>query len=292
MKLRGDKAPIIGSLTVILLALLNLGLGDSAADRVGEGNRLYREGKYDQALKSYSQAQLEKPESAPIFFNIGDVHYRKEEMEKAGSLFQKALESTDPGVSARAAYNLGNTLYRKGDLEGALKAYKDSIRLDSSDLDAKYNYELARKKLKEQQQQKQQQQDQKQQQKDQQQEKQEKEEKEDEQQDNKKEEEKKKEDGEKKESDKKDESKEREKQEKEKKKNEERKEDRQSQQPQPQPSPKEDEQGGTAAAGQEEKMDPEDMERLLNAIRAEEEQQREMMLKERQGKTPEVLKDW
>ncbi len=287
MKYHSENTRIIGWLTVIILALVNLGFGDTAADRVKEGNRLYRKGEYDQALKSYGRAQLEKPESAPIFFNIGDVHYRKEELDKAGSLFQKSLEAGDTEMSSRAAYNLGNTLYRKGDLEGALKAYKESIRLDPSDFDAKYNYELARKQLKEQQQK--QQQEQKQQQKDR---EQGKEEKEDKQQKNKEEEKEEKKNQEKKESDQRDEKKEQEKPEKENKKSEEQKEKEQSKQSKPQPSPKGEEEESAGAAGQEEKMDPEDVKRLLNAIRAEEEQQREMMLRERQGKPPEVLKDW
>ena len=44
-------------------------------------------------------------------------------------------------------YNLGNTLHRQGKLEQSLMAYRKAIQLDSSDVDAKYNYELTQRML-------------------------------------------------------------------------------------------------------------------------------------------------
>lgn len=139
-------------LLIAALALVNLGLGNPGVSLVKEGNRLFGEGKYDQALAKYTEAQLELPESPEIYYNIGGAQYEKSDYEKAGALFKKIAESKDRALAARAGYNLGNTLFRAGDYQAAAAAYKATLKLNPEDADAKYNYELALLKLKEQQQ--------------------------------------------------------------------------------------------------------------------------------------------
>ena len=122
-------------------------------EKVLEGNRNFSEGDYDKALELYREALEESPESSTIRFNLGDAHFKKEDMEDAADSFSQALQSEDPEIESRAQYNLGNSLYRQGKLQESLSAYREALKLAPGDRDAKHNLEFVLKQLQEQQQQ-------------------------------------------------------------------------------------------------------------------------------------------
>ena len=128
-------------------------------EKVLEGNRNYSEGDYDKALELYREALEENPDSPAIRFNLGDAHFKKEELEDAADSFSQALQSEDPEIKSRARYNLGNSLYRQGKLQESLSAYREALKLAPGDRDAKHNLEFVLKQLQQQQQQNQDQQD-------------------------------------------------------------------------------------------------------------------------------------
>jgi len=121
----------------------------SVAAKASKGNREYHRDNFEQALKHYRDAQLEDPESHPLHFNIGNALYKQQNWEQAMAEYRMTLASQDSALAERASYNMGNTLYRQGNLPEAIEAYKKALRIDSEDLDAKYNLELALKKLQE-----------------------------------------------------------------------------------------------------------------------------------------------
>lgn len=122
---------------------------------VQEGNRLYREGRYDEAHERYLEALRAAPDSPVIRFNDANALYQSDEFARAVDAYRGAIESADPVLEAQAWYNLGNALYRQQQVEGALEAYKEALRRNPGDTDAKHNLEVA---LEQQQQQQQQQQ--------------------------------------------------------------------------------------------------------------------------------------
>ena len=123
-----------------------------------EGNRLYEEGRFAEAHEKYLEALLEAPDSPIIRFNDGNALYRGEDYESALESFRAAVESGDPELAAAAWYNLGNTLYRQGALPESLEAFKQALRADPADADAKHNLERVLEQMQEQQQQQEQQQ--------------------------------------------------------------------------------------------------------------------------------------
>ncbi len=135
-------------LCLTLLLDVEVGWG-SLWGRNKKGNAFYEKGQYDEALKLYRDAQLESPESPPIHYNIGNVLYQKKKFPEASEEYQKALSSDQPLLQEQAFYNLGNTAYRVGKLQEAIDFYKKALQLKSDDMDAKYNLEFVRKKLKE-----------------------------------------------------------------------------------------------------------------------------------------------
>lgn len=124
---------------------------------VGEGNRLYAEGRFDEAYEKYLEALRDNPDSPVIRFNEGNALYQTQEFQRALEAYRAAIESGDQELVSKAWYNLGNALYRQQQLEQALEAYKQSLRLDPNDEDAKHNLERVLQQMQQQQQQQQQQ---------------------------------------------------------------------------------------------------------------------------------------
>ena len=134
----------------------------STARIVEEGNKLYKVQKYQDALKRYDQALSRKTDSAIVNFDAGTAQYKTHEYQKAISSFEKSLLTEDKPLEAGANYNLGNAKYMLGltkentDLEGAIRLlggaldnYKRTMALTPKDEDAKVNYQIVEKKLKE-----------------------------------------------------------------------------------------------------------------------------------------------
>jgi Ca-activated chloride channel family protein len=187
---------------IILLSLpLVVGWFDPPGDRAAEGNRLYDEGKYEEAVHKYGDGLVDAPESPLLRFNMGTALYKQGQYAEAIASLSKVATAGDDEWTARAAYNLGNSYYRLGanseesdpqaaiqSYEQALVAYKRAMAVAPQDTDAKFNHEFGaqqRAELKErleEQQEEQEQQQEDQQQEDQQQEDQQQEEQEQDQQ--------------------------------------------------------------------------------------------------------------
>ena len=116
-----------------------------------EGNHLYRQRKYDEALKRYTEAQIEAPDAPQLHYNLGNVLFRKGDVEKARDEYRRALAAADPALDPRAVYNLGNTFFSQEQFKEAIAAYQRTLKLNPSDRDAKKNLELALLRMKQQQ---------------------------------------------------------------------------------------------------------------------------------------------
>lgn len=239
-----------------VLALACLGWGNPGVSLVKEGNRLFEEGDFEGALQRYNEALLELPEAREILYNIAGVRHRQGDLENAASLYKSILESPNPELAARAAYNLGNTLFRQEDYSRAAEAYKSALKLDPEDEDARYNYELARRFLLEPPPPQPEPENQEQQE----------------------EEEKKQQD--------------QEQPPPEPEEREENAEEEKEESPAPSPEEGPEEEQPPPPPPEEGEMDPEDLERLLDAMLAEEEEERAEMRELEQGEPEEVGRDW
>lgn len=124
--------------------------------QVQEGNRLYGEGRFDEAHQRYLEGLAEAPGSPLIRFNDGNALYQSQEYQQALEAYRQAIESGDRGLAGAAWYNLGNALYRSQQLQQSLEAYKQALRMNPNDADAKHNLERVLEQLQQQQQQQQQ----------------------------------------------------------------------------------------------------------------------------------------
>jgi len=160
---RAGRANLRRALVLVMLVALYpllVGFGDSPEGRNRRGNRLYREGRFDDALTEYRGAQVLAPELSVLAFNAGNALFRKGALPDAIREYGNAALSDDNLVSSSALYNAGNAFLQAGQIDTAVEAFKGALKLNPDDQDAKHNLEVALELLEQQEQEQQEQQDQ------------------------------------------------------------------------------------------------------------------------------------
>jgi Ca-activated chloride channel homolog len=140
----------IALIILFYISALGWAWGDSLASNNKEANKLYKEGKIDDALSKWRDAQIENPDNDKLHYNIGNGLHEQKKYDDAFKEYEKSLDSKDSELRHRAYYNIGNTHYRMGKLPEAIEDYKKCLEIDPKDEDAKYNIEFIKKKLEEQ----------------------------------------------------------------------------------------------------------------------------------------------
>ena len=146
---------------LVLFPFASTAHGVSAVGEVREADKLYKNDRFDEALKKYDEAIAVKPDDPVIQYNRGAALYRTGNFTGAFDDFLASFGSENKDVEGKAIYNAGNSKFRlgqtkeKNDPAGALsdyneaaEHYKKAIELAPSDIDSKYNYEFTLKKIK------------------------------------------------------------------------------------------------------------------------------------------------
>jgi Ca-activated chloride channel family protein len=120
---------------------------DPVSRKVDRSNRQFAEGRLDEALVSYRDAQIDAVEAGEVHFNVGDVLYSQRKYEDAEEAFTVAQAKGGRGLQARAVYNAGNAQFRQDRLDKAAESYQRALELDPGDMDAKFNLELVQRLL-------------------------------------------------------------------------------------------------------------------------------------------------
>ena len=121
---------------------------DPAAKKNQNGIEAYKEKKYEKALQDFLSAKGVNPDLGVLKSNTAATLYQLKKYKQAWEEFSK-IDFEKSGISrAHFLYNLGNTYFRLKQYNKALESYKNSLLVNPDDLDAKKNYELTLKKLK------------------------------------------------------------------------------------------------------------------------------------------------
>ena len=129
---------------------------------LGQGNQLYGDGKYTEAINKYNEVLVEQPQALEPKFNKANGYYRLDDLGEAIDLYREvAAESKDMPLVTKAKYNLGNCFFQQGtkqrdsDLQKALEDMKTSITywrqvldIDPKNEKAARNIEVARLTIK------------------------------------------------------------------------------------------------------------------------------------------------
>ena len=142
-----------------ILIVLTLGtffsvIAQSERKMTRNGNTNYESGNFIDAEINYKKALEKNSDLLEAQFNLGDALVKQERFDEALESFEKVCASTeDQNLKANALHNKGNVLLSQQDLEGAIESYKDALRINPKDQETRYNYAYVKKLLDDQQQQ-------------------------------------------------------------------------------------------------------------------------------------------
>ena len=98
---------------------------ESLHGKIEKGGELYKNEHYDEAMKSFVDAQIESPEETKLKYNIANTHYKISNYEEAIKNYQDvAATARDIPLEEQSLYNIGNCLFRQGKLEESIEYYK------------------------------------------------------------------------------------------------------------------------------------------------------------------------
>lgn len=159
---------------IVLMAAMPVLAQESA---VREGNKLYREGKFDEAIAAYDKAIEKDPANLTASYNRANALAKKGDKAAAGQDYAKLIdksanlvsepsrkEQSASAIRERAWYDKGVLHQQEQQLDESILAWKEALKLDPEDKIARENLQKALREKKEQEkkQQDQQQQQQKQ----------------------------------------------------------------------------------------------------------------------------------
>ena len=145
----------IRSLIFVLLSILCFqGIAQEDKKYIRKGNNLYEKEDFVGAEENYLKALEKNNQSTKADFNLGDAFYKQKKFAEAAQQFQKVAEkTTDKEIKANAYHNLGNSLLQAEKYQESVNAYKQSLKINPTDDETRYNLAYAKKMLQQQQQQ-------------------------------------------------------------------------------------------------------------------------------------------
>ncbi len=138
---------------LLLYILLTFSLAVSAQEKdktLPDGNEEYKQNKFVDAEANYRISQSKFPKKAAASYNLGNTIYKQNQISEAKFAYAKAIKNATTRPEKHKAYhNLGNVFMKEKDYTQAVEAYKEALRNDPTDDETRYNYALAKQKLKE-----------------------------------------------------------------------------------------------------------------------------------------------
>lgn len=141
----------------VCLLMLAGTLHANPAKLFSAGNKAYAEGRFEDAGNIYMEAATGAPESAEVYYNLGNAQYRAGIFEEAVQSFEYAasMARTD-AMRSRCWYNLGNCMVKTGErlrevdphaaVSYCMQAtwfYRMALDYDTGFENAAYNLEMA-----------------------------------------------------------------------------------------------------------------------------------------------------
>ncbi len=112
---------------------------------IREGNKLYEEGKYQEAEIKYRRALEEDSGNFRALFNLGNALYKQGRFDEASEIFDMLSQiGSEEQERAKAFHNLGNAHLGSQRFGESIEAYKNALRLNPDDDDTRYNLAYAK----------------------------------------------------------------------------------------------------------------------------------------------------
>lgn len=115
-----------------------------------EARKAYHAGDYSTAIGKYQMLKdsLQVTEDE-VTLNLANAYFQKNDTTNAFSNYQQLLASSNAAIRSTAQQQTGILNNRQGKFEEALTNFKQAIKANPANMDARYNYEMLKKKLEE-----------------------------------------------------------------------------------------------------------------------------------------------
>jgi tetratricopeptide (TPR) repeat protein len=141
-------------LFTIFSALLLVGIGDIAEiNRLKkEAEQAYLNGNFSTAISHYhTLLDSFKVSDENIRLNLANAYLQDKDTATAQQYYRQLANTPDREVKSLAQQQMGIVAHQQQKLQEALQHFKEALKADPTNEDARYNYELLKKKLQEQQ---------------------------------------------------------------------------------------------------------------------------------------------
>lgn len=113
------------------------------------GNQLFQMRKYNQAETNYRKAVSKNPTNSLALYNKANAVYRQYQNNESIAAYQQALEMAQTKEEKhRIFHNMANAYMNQKNYSAAVEAYKNALRNNPADDETRYNYALAKERLK------------------------------------------------------------------------------------------------------------------------------------------------
>lgn len=133
----------------VILMLVSSGFSQSNRSTLNKGVDKYDEKKYTDAEIDFRKVVEISPKSFEANYNLGNTFYKQGKYDDAIKSYQSAFENAKDNESrAKIFHNVGNTLLKSDKIEQSVEAYKNALKFNPNDQDTKYNLSYALELLK------------------------------------------------------------------------------------------------------------------------------------------------
>jgi Ca-activated chloride channel family protein len=114
---------------------------------IDKADKAFEKGAYDEASKHYEKIvkSTKTPES---LYDLANSQYKQGKYKEALKNYAR-IQAKSKELQYKKSFNSGNSHFQLKAYEKAIKAYEAAVKIQSDDEDAKYNLNLAKKKLEE-----------------------------------------------------------------------------------------------------------------------------------------------
>ena len=140
---------VIGLSFVICHLSFSPARAQSDRQYIREGNALYNQRQYEKAEVAYTKAVEQNDKNAQAHYNLGNAMMMQQKDSTAIVEYGKAAKlETNKLRRSQAFHNTGVVLQRHRQFGPAITAYQESLRLNPSDNETRYNLVLCMQQLK------------------------------------------------------------------------------------------------------------------------------------------------
>ncbi len=144
----------------ILVIFLVVGLSATDINKITRinnakraGQEAYKNGNMEAAISSFRLlTDSLGVDEDPVLLNLANAYFQQKDTTNAAQYYAKVLTSDDDNLRSLAYQQIGVINQQQNKLEKALSDFKNALRSNPQNADARYNYELLKKTMKEQEQ--------------------------------------------------------------------------------------------------------------------------------------------